>query len=155
MANNHCVLSHFSQVQLFMTLWTIAHQTPRSMGSSRQEYWSGLPRPPLGDLPDPGIEPTPLISPALAGEFFTTSATWEAPFTVTQLWNSRARIQTQVCLQSTSSLSLSLFLSLSFSLSLSLSLFLSALTTTLQELMHYHPNTLLATSEVLTKHYLA
>ena len=45
---------------------------------SRQEYWSGLPGPPPGDLPDPGIEPTFLMSPALAGGFSTTSATWEA-----------------------------------------------------------------------------
>ena len=42
-------------------------QAPLFMGFSRQEYWSGLPFPPLGDLPDPGIEPTPLVSPALAG----------------------------------------------------------------------------------------
>ena len=49
------------------------------MGFSRQEYWSGLLFPSLGDLPDPGIEPVSLISPALAGGFFTTSTTWEAP----------------------------------------------------------------------------
>ena len=48
------------------------------MGFSRQEYWSGLPCPPPGALPDPGIKPAPLMSPALAGEFFTTSAPWEA-----------------------------------------------------------------------------
>ena len=48
------------------------------MEFSRQEYWSGLLRPPLGDLPDPGIKPTSLISLALAGGFFTTSSTWEA-----------------------------------------------------------------------------
>ena len=78
MANNHCVLSHFSQVQLFMTLWTIAHQTPLSMGFSRQEYWSGLPCPPQGDLLEPGIKPASLMSPILAGWFFTTSSTWEA-----------------------------------------------------------------------------
>ena len=47
-------------------------------GTSRQEYWSGLPCPPPGDLPDPGIERVSLMSPALAGRFFTTSATWEA-----------------------------------------------------------------------------
>ena len=47
-------------------------------GFSRQEYWSGFPDPPPGDLPDPGIEPTSFMSPALAGGFFTTSATWEA-----------------------------------------------------------------------------
>ena len=48
------------------------------MGFSRQEYWSELPCPPLGDLPDPGIEPTFLMSPALAGGFFTTNTIWEA-----------------------------------------------------------------------------
>jgi len=47
------------------------------MGLSRQEYWSGLPFPPPGDLPDPGIQPASLASPALAGGFFTTSVTWE------------------------------------------------------------------------------
>ena len=48
-----------------------------SMGFSRQEYWSGLPRPPLGYLPDPGIKLTSLMTLALAGGFFATSATWE------------------------------------------------------------------------------
>ena len=65
-------------VQLFATLWTIAHQAPLSMGFSRQEYWNGLPCPPPGDLPDLGIEPASLMSPALPGRFFTTSTTWEA-----------------------------------------------------------------------------
>ena len=58
-----CVLSH---VQLFAALWTVAHKAPLSMGFSRQEYWSGVPCPPPGDLPDPGIKPTSLASPALA-----------------------------------------------------------------------------------------
>ena len=58
-------------------LWTAVRQAPLSMGFSRQEYWHGLPFPPAGDLPDPGIEPTALRSPALAGRFFTTSATQE------------------------------------------------------------------------------
>ena len=58
---------------------TVAHQAPLSMGFSRQEYWSGLPVPPPGDLPNPGIEPTSLRSPASAGGFFTASATWETP----------------------------------------------------------------------------
>ena len=49
------------------------------MEFSRPEYWSGLPLPSAGDLPHPGIEPTSLMSPTLAGGFFTTSATWEAP----------------------------------------------------------------------------
>ena len=74
-----CLLSHFSRVQLFVTLWTVAHQAPLSMQFSRHEHWSGLPCPPPGDLPNPGMEPTSLMSPALGGGFFTTSATWEAP----------------------------------------------------------------------------
>ena len=52
------------------------------MGVSRQEYWSVLPFPPPGDLPNPEIELTSLVSPALGGVFFTTSATWEAQFFV-------------------------------------------------------------------------
>ena len=57
----------------------VAHQTPLPMEFSRQEYWDGVPFSPLGDLPDPGIEPVVLKSPALAGGFFfTTHATWEA-----------------------------------------------------------------------------
>ena len=60
------VLSRFSHVQLFAIPWTIAHQAPLSMGFSRQEYWSGLPSPPPGYLPDPGIAPASLMSPALA-----------------------------------------------------------------------------------------
>ena len=71
-----CALSRFSHIGLFETLWTIARQAPLSMGFSRQEYWSGLPCPPPRDLPDPGIEPESLMSPA--GKFFTTSATCEA-----------------------------------------------------------------------------
>ena len=46
-----------SRVRLFATSWTVAYQVPPSMGFSRQEYWSGLPFPSLGDLPNPGIEP--------------------------------------------------------------------------------------------------
>ena len=61
-----------------VTPWTVDHQGPLSMEFSRQEYWSGLPCPPPGDLPDPGIKLTSLMFPALAGGFFTTSATWEA-----------------------------------------------------------------------------
>ena len=49
-----------------------------SMGFSRWEYWSGLPCPPPGDLPDPGMEPVSLSSPALTGRFFSTTATWES-----------------------------------------------------------------------------
>ena len=53
-------------------------QAPLSMGLSRQEYWSGLPCPPPGDLPDPGTEPMSLMSHALSGKFFTIRSTWEA-----------------------------------------------------------------------------
>ena len=63
-----------SCLRLFVTAWSVACQDPLSMGFSRQEYWSGLPCPPPGDLPDPGIEPASPASPALAGGFFTTSA---------------------------------------------------------------------------------
>ena len=66
--NKGCV-GHYVISDSFETLWTTAHQTPLSMGFSRQEYWCGLPFPPPGDLPDSGIEPA---SPALAGGFFTT-----------------------------------------------------------------------------------
>ena len=75
------LLSHFSHVQPFATLWTVAHQTPLSVGFSRQKHCSGLPCPPPGDLPDSGIKPTSLTFSALTGGFFTTSVTWEAPLT--------------------------------------------------------------------------
>ena len=71
---------------LFVTPWTVALQASLSMGFSRQEYWRGLPCPPPGDLPDPGIEPTSFISPAFASRFFTTSATWEAQCADTESW---------------------------------------------------------------------
>ena len=67
------VLSHFSHVLLFATLWIVACQAPLSLGLSRQEYWSGFPCPPPGDLPNPGLEPTSAASP-LAGELFTPNA---------------------------------------------------------------------------------
>ena len=73
-----CVLSPFSHVQLFATLWTVAHQAPLSMGFSWQEYWSGLPFPSPLDLTDPEIKATSLMSLALAGRFFSTSTIWEA-----------------------------------------------------------------------------
>ena len=65
-----------SYVQLFVTPGIVAHQAPLSMGFPRQEYWNRLPFSPPGDLPNPGIEPGSLASPALAGGFFTTSPTW-------------------------------------------------------------------------------
>ena len=69
-----CVLSHFSCGHLFAVLCIVAHQDPMSMGFSRQLYWSRLPLPPPGDLPDSAIESASLISPALAGRFFTAIA---------------------------------------------------------------------------------
>jgi len=73
------VPSRFSCVWLFVTLWTVACQAPLSKGFSRQEYWRILPCPPPGDFSNSGMEPESLMSPSLAGRFFTTSATWEAP----------------------------------------------------------------------------
>ena len=72
------MLSCFSRVQLFATLWAVAHQAPLSIGLFRQGYWSGLPCPSPGDLLDPGIKPRPPASLGLAGRFFTMIATWEA-----------------------------------------------------------------------------
>ena len=69
-----------SHVRLFATPWTVALQAPASMQFPSQEYWSWLPFPPPGDLPNPGIEPASLVSPASAGGFFTTSAPWEAVY---------------------------------------------------------------------------
>ena len=64
-----------SHAQFFKTLWTVAHQAPLSMGFSRQEYQSGLPFPPPGNLPNPGIKPASPVAPLLAGGFFTTEPT--------------------------------------------------------------------------------
>ena len=73
------MLSSFSRVRLFAALWTVApSQAPLSMGFSRKECWSGLPFLSPGDLPDRGIRPGFIMSPALTCGFFTTSATWEA-----------------------------------------------------------------------------
>ena len=69
------MFSVVSHVQLFVTPWTAASQTPQPMKFSRQEYWSGLPFPSLGDLPNPGIKPVSLPSPTLTGGLFTTSIT--------------------------------------------------------------------------------
>ena len=64
-----CVLIRFGCIQFFATPRTVAHQAPLSMEYPRQEYWSGLPFPIPGDFPDPGIEPTSLMSSALAGRW--------------------------------------------------------------------------------------
>ena len=76
---NPCVCVSRSAVSDSATLWTVACQAPLSMGFPRQEYWSRLLFPPPGDLYNPGIKPLSPASPALAGGFFTTSATWEFP----------------------------------------------------------------------------
>ena len=79
--HNYWVLymqSRFNCVQFFATPWTVACWAPLSLGFSRQRYWSGLPFPHPGDLPDPGIEPVSLMSPVLSGGFFTTSTIWKA-----------------------------------------------------------------------------
>ena len=88
-----CVLSRFGRVLVCMTPWTVAHQAPLSMGFSMKEYWSGLPCPSPGDLPDPGIEPTSLMSPALAGRFFTTSTTWKNGYLYIYIWLSPFAVQ--------------------------------------------------------------
>ena len=72
-------VSCFTYTQLFAMLWTVAHQAALAMCFSRQEHWSGLPRPSPGDLLNPGVKHRSLISPVLVGRFFTTNATWEAP----------------------------------------------------------------------------
>ena len=78
----HCMCmrpkSHPSYLALLQRYGTVAHQAPLSMGFSRQQWWVGLPCPPPGDLPNPGVEPESFMSPSLAREFFTTSATREA-----------------------------------------------------------------------------
>ena len=61
------------RVRLFVTPWTVAQQAPLSMEFSRQEYWSGVPFPSPGDIPNPGIKSASPVSPALAGRFFTTA----------------------------------------------------------------------------------
>ena len=76
------LLSHFSRVQLCVTQWTVAHQTPLSMGFSRQEYWSGLPRLPPRDLPNPGIKPPSLTFPTLEAGSLPLTITWEVPYSL-------------------------------------------------------------------------
>ena len=68
-----------SRVQLFGTPWTVTHQAPRSMGFCRQPYWTGLPFPLPGALPDPGMDSMSFESPALAGRFFTTEPPGKLP----------------------------------------------------------------------------
>ena len=83
--NHLCALlcSGFSRVRLFAAPWIVPHQAPLSMEFFRQEYRSGSPVPTPGYLPNPGIKPASLVSPALAGRFFTTSATLGSPVSLT------------------------------------------------------------------------
>ena len=74
-----CVFSLSVESSSFVTPWTVAYQDPLSMGFFRQEYWSGLPFPPPGDLPHPGSAPTSLVSPALEEGFFTTEPPGKPP----------------------------------------------------------------------------
>ena len=73
---------------LFLTLWTVALQAPLSMGSSEQEYWTGLPCPPAGDLPDPGIEPASHRSPALSAGYIYIVKTLCYTAEIKQPWKS-------------------------------------------------------------------
>ena len=78
----HLLCAVLSYVQLFVTPWTVAHQAPLSMAFSRQEYGNGLPFPPSGDLPNPGIKYISPVSPVLAGRLFTI----EPPGKLFLLW---------------------------------------------------------------------
>ena len=73
------IIDMLSCVWLFVTLWNVACQAPLSMEFSKQEYWSEVSCPTPGNLPNPGIKLTSLVSTALAGGFFTTGVTWEIP----------------------------------------------------------------------------
>ena len=97
-------VEHFSRVQLFVSLWTVAHQAPLSMGFSRQEYWSGLPCLPPRDLPNPGMEPTSFTSPT-SGRFLPLAPPAKPPL---------VNIQPKVWRLSFDSLQNSLSLSSSF-----------------------------------------
>ena len=90
---NICHVCVLSRVWLSACPWTVALQALLSMGFSRQEYWHGLPCPPPRDLPHQGIEPVSLVSPALAGRFCTTRATWEAHEWVSEWLKSLNRVR--------------------------------------------------------------
>ena len=81
-----CMLSHISRVQLFVTLRTIAHQALPLMEFSRQKYWRGLLCPPLGDRPNPGIEPMSLMAYAVASGYFANSAPRKSIYTYMHLY---------------------------------------------------------------------
>ena len=87
-------MKSLSRVWLFVTPWTVASQASPSMGFSRQVYWSGLPFPSPGDLPNPGTEPT---SPALAGRFFTTESPGKPERALGALQMGRVRVRGPRC----------------------------------------------------------
>ena len=75
-----CALNHFSHIQFFLTLWTATHRAPLSVGILQTRILDSVAMPrgsPPGVLPNPGIKPASLMSPTLAGRFFTTSSTWK------------------------------------------------------------------------------
>ena len=82
------MLSHFSHVQLFSTLWTVNHQAPLSLGFSRQEYWSGLPCPPPGSLPSPGIKPR---SPVWQADSLPAAPPWKPSHCRSRFNNTRRK----------------------------------------------------------------
>ena len=82
-----CVGNHRGHIRLFATPWTVARQAPLSMGFSRQEHWSRLSFPPLGDLPNPGIKPTSPAAPTLLARFFYHWATWKAQWNI--MWSQK------------------------------------------------------------------
>ena len=100
-----------SRVRLFTTPWIVVYQASLSMRFSRQEYWSGFPWPPPGDLPDPGIKATSLMSPASAGGFSTTSATWEVPHSPANPFSSTFKIKAAISHYSTTMPQRALFVS--------------------------------------------
>ena len=87
-----------SGVRLFATPWTVAHQAPPSLGFSRQEYWSGLPFPSPGDLPDPGIEPR---SPTLEADALTSEPPGKPKilYVITAMWNLKKKKKTMYITQ--------------------------------------------------------
>ena len=94
-----------THIWLFVTAWTVAHQAPLSMGFSRQEFCSGLPIPPPGDLPDAGVELTSRMFPALIGRFFTPSTTYRAYHTSSNFTqkhlpkrNKKIRLNREICI---------------------------------------------------------
>ena len=121
------MLSHFSHVRLFVTLWTVVHQAPLSMGLSRQEYCSGLPCPPPGDLLDSGIEPR---SPALRGDSLPSDPQGKPKSSeMNSLSNLQGNFQTQELNQGLPNCRQILYqLSYQLSLPIIISLFLSYLT---------------------------